>query len=65
MTEIIMRREMLFQQGLAIVPPGQLDGYEIWPGRRLIDSTVEERMMTAAAWSAQVQASRLPYMGLA
>jgi hypothetical protein len=62
--EMIMRREMLFQEGVASVPAGYLGEYEIWPGRRLIDSTAEERMMTAATWSAQMQACRLEYMGL-
>jgi hypothetical protein len=38
--------------------------YEIWPGKRLIDSSPEERLMTAATWSFEMQESRLAYMGL-
>jgi hypothetical protein len=62
-TEIIYRREMLFQRGLPALSE-MLGDYEIWPGRRLVDSTPEERLTTAATWSAEMQDSRLAYMGL-
>ena len=62
--EVILRREVLFQQGLAEVAD-LLGDYEIWPGRRLVDTTPEERLTTAATWSAQLQAVRLADMGLA
>jgi hypothetical protein len=62
--DVIMRREQLFSEGLA--QHADLVGdYEIWPGRRLIDSTAEERLVTAATWSFEMQESRLAYMGLA
>jgi hypothetical protein len=62
--DTIYRREVLFQEGMA--PLGKVLGdYEIWPGRRLIDSTPEERLTTATTWSAKMQNSRLSYMGLA
>ena len=38
--------------------------YEIWPGRLLLDTTPEERLMTAQEWSQRMQESRLAYMGL-
>jgi len=62
--EVIFKRELLFQEGLqqqaAIV-----GDYEIWDGRRLIDTTPEERLITANTWSMDMQNSRLAYMGLA
>jgi hypothetical protein len=54
---------VLFQQGLE--QHAQLVGdYEIWPGKRLIDTTPQERMQTAMDWSRQMQAARLTFMGL-
>jgi hypothetical protein len=38
--------------------------HELEPGKRLIDSTPEERLMMAATWSLQMQDSRLSAMGL-
>jgi hypothetical protein len=62
-TEQIYGREVLFQQGLE--QHAQLVGdYEIWPGKRLIDTTPQERMQTAMDWSRQMQAARLTFMGL-
>jgi 1,2-phenylacetyl-CoA epoxidase catalytic subunit len=62
--DVILRREMLFQEGLQAMA-GVVGDYEIWPGRRLLDTTAEERLMTAATWSLEMQESRLAYMGLA
>jgi len=62
--DVILRRETLFQEGMTALAD-VVGGYEIWPGRRLLDTTPEERLMTAATWSAQMQDSRLAYMGLA
>lgn len=60
---VLQRRETLFQEGLAA--HAELVGdYEIWPGRRLVDSTPEERIQQAIAWSTGMQVSRLAYMGL-
>jgi hypothetical protein len=62
--DMILRREELFQQGLA-EHAELLADYEIAPGKRLLDTTAEERMMLAATWSLEMQESRLAYMGLA
>ncbi|MER5472068.1 VlmB-like protein [Streptomyces sp. NPDC002935] len=61
--DLVMRREQLFQQGLE--QHGELVGdYEVWPGRRLIDTTAEERAGTAHEWADSMQRARLAYMGL-
>ncbi len=61
--EVLMRRETLFQQGLA-EHAGVVGDYEVWPGRRLVDTTPEERVQQAVAWSFEMQTTRLSYMGL-
>jgi hypothetical protein len=61
--EMLGRREALFQEGLAEHAAVAGD-YEIWPGRRLVDTTVEERVGKAMQWAAEMQESRLAYMGL-
>jgi hypothetical protein len=62
--ELLLQRETLFQDGIAGL--GDVIGdYEIWPGRRLIDTTAEERVGAAAEWAAELQTSRLASMGLA
>ncbi|GAA2260184.1 hypothetical protein GCM10010415_22900 [Streptomyces atrovirens] len=61
MAEVLFRRESLFQEGLA--EHGHLLGdYEIWPGRRLVDTGVQERMEAAERWSRETQEARLAYM---
>ncbi|MBC2865204.1 VlmB-like protein [Streptomyces mexicanus] len=61
MAEVLFRRESLFQEGLA--EHGHLLGdYEIWPGRRLVDTGVQERMEAAQRWSRETQEARLAYM---
>ncbi|MFH8222108.1 VlmB-like protein [Streptomyces sp. NPDC018057] len=62
--ELTLRREQLYQQGLE--EHRDLAGdYEVWPGRRLADTTAEERMLTAAQWAENTQRARLADMGLA
>jgi hypothetical protein len=61
--EIIMGREQQFQEGI-LLHRDVIGDYEIFPGRPLIETTPEERMMTALQWSEDVQESRLRYMGL-
>jgi 1,2-phenylacetyl-CoA epoxidase catalytic subunit len=61
--DMILRREKLFQEGMQQMAHVVGD-YELAPGKRLIDSTPEERLMMAAAWSLQMQDSRLSAMGL-
>jgi hypothetical protein len=61
--DVILRREKLFQEGMQQL--GHVIGdYELAPGKRLIDTTPEERLMMAATWSMEMQDSRLAAMGL-
>jgi hypothetical protein len=61
--DLVLRREVLFQRGLE-QHAAVVGDYEIWPGRRLVDTTPEERTATAERWSAEMKASRLAYIGL-
>ncbi|MDP8942512.1 MAG: VlmB-like protein [Actinomycetota bacterium] len=61
--EVIYKREILYNE--AIQPLREVIGdYEISPGRRLVDTTAEERLAMALEWSREIQESRLEYMGL-
>jgi hypothetical protein len=62
--EMLLERERLFQEGID-AHREEIGDYEICPGRRLIDTTVEERMEMAVTWSIEVQDQRMRYMGLA
>jgi hypothetical protein len=62
--DMVLRREVLFQQGLA-QHADVVGDQELVPGRRLVDTTPEERLLTAATWSAEMQETRLAHMGLA
>jgi len=44
--DVIMKRELYFQEGLE-QQASVVGDYEIWKGKRLIDSTPEERLMAA------------------
>lgn len=60
----ILHRERLFQDGMR--EHADLVGdYEIWPGRRMLDTTPEERCATAERWTDEMAIVRLKYMGLA
>jgi len=61
--EVIFRREIFFQEGLE-EHADVVGDYLIWPGKRLIDTTPEERLIAAHTWSTEMQNSRLQYMGL-
>ncbi|HEV2779909.1 MAG TPA: VlmB-like protein [Actinophytocola sp.] len=61
--DMVARREELFQRGLERHAEVVGD-YEIWPGRRLVDTTPEERQGRAEGWSAEMKEIRLKYMGL-
>ncbi|WP_030759222.1 MULTISPECIES: hypothetical protein [unclassified Streptomyces] len=61
MQEVLFRRESLFQEGLA-EHAALIGDYEIWPGRRLVDTGIQERMEAAARWSQETQDTRLEYM---
>lgn len=61
--EMVLRREILFQRGLE-QHAGTVGDYEIWPGRRLIDTTPAERLATADRWTVELKESRLRHIGL-
>lgn len=61
--DMVHRREVLYQRGLE-QHVDVVGDYEIWPGRRLVDTTPEERQATADKWSAEMKETRLEYMGL-
>lgn len=58
-----LRREQLFQQGM-LEHKTLLEGYEIAPDIRLLDTTPEQRMELAQQWSRETQAVRLKFMGI-
>lgn len=66
-------REGYFDEGLAQVRDGGpehplskvLSDYEVWEGQRLLTSSAHDRIKTALEWSAEAQASRLAFMGVA
>ncbi len=62
--DVLYRREQLFSDGLRRHAAAVGD-YEIWPGRRLIDTTASERLETATTWADRMGRARLAYMGLA
>jgi hypothetical protein len=62
--DMLARRERLFQEGLE-QHADVVGDYEIWPGRRLIDTTAQERIEQGVSWSIQMQQTRMVYMGLA
>jgi hypothetical protein len=59
-----LQREELFQEGMRDHTE-LLAGYEVFPGRVLLDTTAEERYDIAERWSDEMTAARLEYMGLA
>jgi hypothetical protein len=63
LVDMLRRQETLFQEGLSEVA-GLVGDYEIWDGRRLIDTTPDERIETALRWSKETQDVRLACMGL-
>jgi hypothetical protein len=61
--DMLARREALFQEGLE-QHTHVVGDYEIWPGRRLADTTAQERLEQGLSWSMQMQQTRMAYMGL-
>jgi hypothetical protein len=61
--DAIVRREVLFQQGLQ-EHRELLKDFELVPGRRLIDTGVEERLKIQLEWAGAMQRTRLAHMGL-
>jgi hypothetical protein len=63
MKKIQVMQEAMFQQGLE-EHATKVGEYEIWEGRRLIDTTPEERVETAHRWTREITQARLRHMGL-
>lgn len=61
--EVIMQREILFQEGMQELRD-VIGGYELVPGRLLLDTTPQERLDIANEMSRELQYARLRYMGL-
>ena len=61
--QLLIEREMLFQAGLE-QHRHLLGDYELVPGRRLADTTVEERIGLQGHWSDEMRGRRLERMGL-
>lgn len=61
--EIVLGRETMYQEGIQLIPD-VIGDYELTPGRRLLDTTPQERVEIALEWSEEVQKTRLEYMGL-
>jgi len=59
---LLVEREMLFQAGLEL-HRGLVGDYELVPGRRLADTTVEERIALQGGWSEEMRTRRLARMG--
>jgi hypothetical protein len=59
----VMRRENLFQEGMR-EHADLLDGYEVFPGRKLLDTTATERYDIAERWTDEMAEARLRYMDL-
>jgi hypothetical protein len=62
--QYVIHREELFQEGMH-EHAGLVGDYEIWPGRRMIDTTPDERHDTAERWTDSMAEVRMSYMGLA
>jgi hypothetical protein len=60
----VLRRENLFQEGMR-EHADLLDGYEVFPGRKLLETTATERYDIAEHWTDEMAEARLRYMDLA
>ena len=60
----VLRREDLFQEGMW-EHADLLDGYEVFPGRKLLETTPTERYDIAERWTDEMSEARLRYMDLA
>ncbi len=59
----VLRRENLFQEGMR-EHADLLDGYEVFPGRKLLDTAPMERYDIAEQWTDEMAEARLRYMNL-
>ncbi|WP_052745533.1 hypothetical protein [Allosalinactinospora lopnorensis] len=64
MSDLQFTLEQVFQQGME-QHADVVGDYEIWPGRRMLDTTPEERAEVGRLWAQQIQDERLEYMLLA
>lgn len=62
--QLLIEREQLFQEGMERYEH-LLGDYELIPGRPLVKTTIEERIMLQAGWSLEMKHQRLAWMGLA
>jgi hypothetical protein len=60
----VLRREELFQEGMR-EHADLLEGYEVFPGRKLLETTPMERYDIAEQWTDEMAEARLRYMDLA
>lgn len=60
----VIHREELFQEGMQ-QHADVVGDYMIWPGRRMLETTPDERYDTAEAWTDEMAKARMNYMGLA
>jgi hypothetical protein len=61
--DVTMKRELLFQQGLEL-HADLIDSYELTDDKRLVDTSIEDRLTLSWEWSRVMQNERLSYMGL-
>ncbi|HEX4721321.1 MAG TPA: VlmB-like protein [Pseudonocardiaceae bacterium] len=61
--KFVLAREELFQEGMR-QHADLIGDYELFPGRRLLDTTPEERYDTAERWTDEMSDIRLKYMGI-
>jgi hypothetical protein len=59
----VIQREELFQEGM-LQHADLVRDYEIWPGRRILDTTPDERYDTAERWTDAMAEVRMKYMGI-
>jgi len=61
--EFVLHREELFQEGM-FAHAEALRDYEVFPGRKLLETTARERYDLAERWTDDMAEVRLPYMGI-
>lgn len=61
--EFVLHREELFQEGMS-AHAALLRDYEVFPGRKLLETTPKERYDLAEQWTDDMAEVRLPYMGI-
>jgi hypothetical protein len=61
--EFVLHRENLFQEGMG-AHAELLRDYEVFPGRKLLTTTPQERYDLAERWTDDMAEVRLPYMGI-